>query len=77
MLDQLFMKYLSKKGKISYWVGQISMVALFCIYFFGISENSLDESEGLFYAVIISILVGWGAVCLIVWPRSQDEEKEA
>ncbi len=29
MLDMLFLKYLSKKGKVSYWVGQISMVALY------------------------------------------------
>ncbi len=73
MLDKLFLKYLSKKGKVSYWVGQISMVALFCLYFFGISNHSLDRSEGLFFFVIIAILVVWGGICLLIWPKSQDE----
>ncbi len=73
MLDRLFLKYLSKKGKVSYWVGQISMVILFCIYFFGIADHSLDRSEELFFFAIISILVVWGGICLLIWPKSQDE----
>ncbi len=74
MLDALFMKYLSKKGKGAYWIGQISGVILFSIYLFGIKDYSLDESRGVFILGIIGILVVWGLICLVVWPKSKEEE---
>jgi hypothetical protein len=37
MLDRLFLKYLTKKGKIAYWVGQLLLSAIWGFYVFGVA----------------------------------------
>ncbi len=72
MLDRLFLKYLSKKGKIAYWVGQLILDALWALYLFVIAGLSMDEAEGLLFIGILVILIAWGAICIRVWKKTEE-----
>jgi len=43
MLDRLFLKKLSKKGKIIYFVGQLLLDAIFIYVLFGVMDYSLGS----------------------------------
>ncbi|WP_439184147.1 hypothetical protein [Carboxylicivirga taeanensis] len=72
MLDRLFLKYLSKKGKIAYWVGQLLLDALWAFYLFAIAGLSMEEAESLLFIGIIVVLIAWGGVCILVWKKEQE-----
>ena len=74
MLDALILRYLTKKGKIAYFVGQIILIAIFAFYVFGISGASMNEGENLFFIGIITIVILWAGVCLLVWKKPKDED---
>ena len=75
MLDRLFLKYLSKKGKIAYWVGQLILDALWIYYVFGIAGYSRDNGgESMVFIGILVVLVVWGAVCITLWRKKEEEE---
>lgn len=76
MLDRLFLKYLSKKGKIAYWVGQIVLDGLWALYLFVIAGLSMDEAEGLLFIGILVVLIVWGGVCILVW-KKRDESADS
>jgi len=77
MLDRLFLKHLSKKGKIAYWVGQILLAALWTFYIFGVADQSMDNGgETTLILGVLGIMVGWGFICLMVWKKPKENENE-
>jgi len=66
MLDKLFLQFLSPKGKIAYWVGQITLFALWAFYLLGIAGYSLEDGRMLFFVGMIVILIVWGGICLLI-----------
>lgn len=76
MLDKLFLKYLNKKGKIAYFVGQIILFALWAYYLLGIAGYSMEEGRANFFIGMVVILVLWGGVCLLLWKEKPDEKTE-
>lgn len=75
MLDRLFLKYLTKKGKIAYFIGQLLMFALWSYYLLGIEGYSMDDARSMFIGGIIAILIVWGGVCLLLWRKTSNDEK--
>ncbi len=73
MLDRLFLKYLSKKGKIAYWIGQLALVAIWLYYIFGVTELSRDEAELPLFGGLVLIVLGWGVVCLLIWKKKEEQ----
>ena len=79
MLDRLFLKYLSKTGKVAYWVGQIIFDGIFVFYLFGIAGYTLGSSgtgarsqtEMILFPGVIGIAIVWGIVCYFVWPADK------
>lgn len=73
MLDKLFLKYLTKQGKIFYWVGQIILLIGLAFYLFGIEDNSFNEDNKLtFILYAIGIVVIWGGICLLFFRKRND-----
>ena len=73
MLDALILKYLTKKGKIAYFVGQVLLIAVFAFYVFGIEGASIDEAENSFYLGMFIIVVVWAGFCFLVWRKPKEE----
>ncbi len=76
MLDKLFLKNLSKKGKIAYWLGQLVLDSLWALYLFVIMGLSMDEAESLLFVGIFLVLIIWGGICLLAW-KKEDESVDS
>jgi hypothetical protein len=77
MLDRLFLKYLTKKGKIAYWVGQIILDVLWALYVFKLAKYTLDDGgEAVLIIGMLVILVAWGGLCRILWKKPKESENE-
>jgi len=75
MLDRLFLKYLSKKGKIAYWVGQIILDVLWALYVFKLAKYTFDNGGDMVLIIgMLVILVAWGGICLKLWKKSDESE---
>lgn len=72
MIDKLFLRYLSKKGKIAYWLGQLVLDTLWALYLFVIVGLSIDEAEDLLFIGILAVLIVWGGICLLVWKKKEE-----
>jgi len=68
MLDRLFLSKLGPRGKIMYWVGQLSLIALIAAAIFGLADMSWNDGETLFILGALGAVVAWGFVCMLVWP---------
>lgn len=78
MLDRLFLRYLTKKGKVAYWVGQILLAVLWFFYVIKIADQSLDEGgETTLIIGVLGIIVGWGFVCLMLFRKPKEEKNES
>ncbi len=78
MLDRLFLKYLTKKGKIAYFVGQLVLFAIWGFIVLGIMDFSLESGRSTFIGGAIVILLIWGGICLALWkekPLEEDNDK--
>lgn len=75
MLDALILRYLTKKGKIAYFVGQVLLIAIYAFYIFGISGGSLDTDENIFFIGMITIVLLWAGVCLLIWKKPKEEKR--
>ncbi|MGG6232314.1 hypothetical protein [Tenacibaculum sp. SDUM215027] len=69
MLEQLFLKYLSKKGKIFYFIGQIILFTIWAIIVFKVLNHSLNRGENLFFIGLISIWVVWTGISLLFFRK--------
>ncbi len=76
MLDVLILRYLTKEGKIAYFVGQLILAGLWAFYMFGIKDYSFRDDEGMFIAGIIGIILVWGGLCLAIWRKKDELESD-
>ncbi|MBI9054380.1 MAG: hypothetical protein JEY96_11220 [Bacteroidales bacterium] len=75
MLDRLFLKYLSKKGKIAYWVGQIILDVLWALYVFKLAKYTFDDGGDTVLIIgMLVILIVWGGLCYILWKKPNESE---
>ncbi|HLR24501.1 MAG TPA: hypothetical protein VK112_01455 [Fodinibius sp.] len=75
MLDRLILKYLTQKGKIAYYVGQVVLIGLWALYLFGIAGYSLEEGEMQLWIGLIVIVISWAGICYLVWKKPDKEEQ--
>ncbi|WP_233899193.1 hypothetical protein [Tenacibaculum piscium] len=76
MLEVLLLKYLTKKGIIIYFIGQVIFIALFAYYIFGIQGYSIHSGENIFFIGMLIIILLWMGVCLLLWKKPKEESKE-
>jgi drug/metabolite transporter superfamily protein YnfA len=75
MLDRLFLKHLSKKGKIAYWVGQIILDVLWALYVFKLAKYTFDNGGDTVLIIgMLVILILWGGLCYILWKKPNESE---
>lgn len=73
MLDRLFLSKLNSTGKKAYWIGQISLIAIWAFVVFAIMGMSLDDGgETVLILGILGLVVAWGVICLVIWPISKE-----
>jgi Kef-type K+ transport system membrane component KefB len=77
MLDHFILEYLTKKGKIAYYVGQVLLIAIWAYYLFGIVGYTIDEGETSLFIGLIIIVIVWAGVCLLFWKKSKDKSDNA
>lgn len=75
MLDRLLLKYLTKKGKIAYYVGQVVLIGLWALYLFGMAGYTMEEGETQLWIGVIAIVIVWAGICYLIWKKPDDEEK--
>lgn len=76
MLDRLFFRYLSRKGKYGYFIGQFVFLAGYLYYLFGYLDMSLGQhgseqrssTELAMYGGLLVFIVLWGVICVKIWP---------
>lgn len=74
MLDKLILKYLTKQGKVFYWVGQIVLLLGLFYYLFEIENNSWnDDGELTFILYAIVIVLGWAGICLLFFRKKAEK----
>ncbi len=76
MLDQLFLKKLTKKGRRMYWVIQIVIdilyiASLFLFFDFTMDKISNDGYPTVIIGILISMLLS-GVICLNFWKKPKD-----
>jgi len=77
MLDRLFLKHLSKKGKIAYWVGQIILDVLWALYVFKLAKYTFDDGGDTVLIIgMLVILVAWGGLCFVLWKKTDESENK-
>lgn len=77
MLDRLFLSKLNSTGKKAYWIGQISLIAIWAFVVFAIMGMSLDDGgETVLILGILGLVVTWGVVCLVIWPISKEVDSD-
>ncbi|MFD0992546.1 hypothetical protein [Tenacibaculum geojense] len=69
MIDKLFLKYLTKKGKIGYFVGQIITASLWAYYIFGVEKLSRANGEVKLFAGLLINTVLWGVISVMLWKK--------
>ena len=72
MLDALILRYLTKRGVIAYFAGQIIFFGLLAFYVFGIEDNSMDQGETPFFIGMVVIALVWAGVCLLLWKKPKE-----
>lgn len=73
MLESFVLKYLTKKGVIAYFVGQVIFIAIFAYYIFGILDYSLDRGQDMFFVGMVVIVLLWMGVCLLLWRKPKEK----
>ena len=76
MLERLILRYLSKKGAIALFVGQIVFYAMLAFYILAIADYSLTEGKPIFFTGMIVIFLIWSAICLLFWRKPNEEIEE-
>ncbi|WP_157821907.1 hypothetical protein [Tenacibaculum sp. Bg11-29] len=76
MLEALVLKYLTKKGVIAYFVGQVIFIAILAYYIFGILDYSLDRGRDMFFIGMVVIVLLWMGVCLLLWRKPKEKIDE-
>ncbi len=78
MLDKLFLSKLTKKGKIYYWVLQLSIDIAFIgalFLFYNYTFNSLmEEGRNILLIGVIASAVLSGIICLNLWKKPTDTD---
>ena len=79
MLDRLFLRKLTHKGKIAYWIIQLVLDALFIGYLFIFMDYDMDHFVGdgagiVIAGVLVSMLIS-GVICLGLWKKPKEEIK--
>lgn len=75
MLDKLFCKYLTKKGRIAYLVGQILLFILWAFVVLGVLDYTMEEGRDLFFWGMVAIVFIWGGLCLVLWKEKGDKKE--
>lgn len=73
MLESFVLKYLTKKGVIAYFVGQVIFIAIFAYYIFGILDYSLDRGQDMFFVGMVVIVLLWMGICLLLWRKPKEK----
>lgn len=77
MLDRLFLSKLNSTGKKAYWIGQISLIAIWAFIVFGVMGMSLDNGgETVLILGLLALVVVWGIICLVIWPIGNEFEDD-
>lgn len=77
MLEAIFLRYLTKKGKIIYFVGQILLLGLLAFYILGIAGYSMEEGKDLIFGGMVIIILIWASICYAFWRKTEGEEEES
>ena len=77
MLDRLFIRKLTHKGKIAYWIIQLVLDVLYIGYLFIFMDYDMDHFAGdgagiVIAGVLVSMLIS-GAICLGLWKKPKEE----
>ncbi|MCL6217565.1 hypothetical protein [Zunongwangia pacifica] len=79
MLDRLFLRKLTHKGKIAYWIIQLVLDALFIGYLFIFMDYDMDRFAGDGYGIVIAGVIAAmlisGVICLGLWKKPKEEIK--
>lgn len=73
MLEALVLKYLTKKGIIIYFIGQVIFIAILAYYIFGLLGYSFDRGQDMFFIGMVIIVLLWMGVCLLLWRKPKEE----
>ncbi|WP_428740666.1 hypothetical protein [Tenacibaculum sp.] len=76
MLEQLFLKYLSKKGKIFYFTGQVVLFGLWAFIVLKVLNHSLENGRELFYTGLIGIWVVWTGLSFLFFREKETKNIE-
>jgi hypothetical protein len=71
LLDSWFMKNLSGRGILFYWVGQLSFMGLLALYLFAVQGLSLDDGIGYLIGLGLVFILIWGFTCKAIWPKEE------
>ena len=77
MLDRLFMSKMNKTGKILYFVGQFVLLGLIALVIFGVMGVDFEDGYIGFIIAVIASAVGWGVLCMIIWPARKKTDASA
>ena len=77
MLDRLFIRKLTHKGKIAYWIIQLVLDVLYIGYLFIFMDYDMDRFAGDGYVIVIagvlaSMIIS-GIICLGIWKKPKEE----
>ena len=72
MLDRWFMKYLTPRGILWYFLGQGIFVGILALILFG--QLSLDTDTAFTYLIIglLPFMLIWGFICRAIWPKQEE-----
>ena len=77
MLDRLFLRKLTHKGKIAYWIIQLVLDTLFIGYLFIFMDYNMDRFAGDGYGIVIGGVIAAmlisGVICLALWKKPEKE----
>ncbi len=74
MLEQLFLKYLTPKGKIFYFVGQVILFIIWAIVVLNVLDYSLESGRDLFFAGLIGIWIVWTGISFLFFRKKEEEQ---
>jgi len=73
MLEQLFLKYLTPKGKIFYFVGQVILFIIWAIIVLKVLDHSLDSGRELFFSGLSGIWVVWTGISFLFFKKKDEK----
>lgn len=73
MLEKILFKYLTKKGRVNYYIGVAILIALVAFYVFGIEGASLESGQTGFLIVALILNLVWAGVCYLLWKKPKEE----